>query len=43
MATRKLDLDPTGRPSLSTSPPLAEEANVFSVDVEEYFHDETFR
>lgn len=43
MATRKLDLDPTTRAQLSASPRLTDQLNVFSVDVEEYFHDETFR
>lgn len=43
MATRKLDLAQTTRPTLAASPPLNEPVNVFSVDVEEYFHDETFR
>lgn len=43
MATRKIDIDRAIRPSSSAPQPTAEVMNVFSVDVEEYFHDETFR
>ena len=43
MATRKLDLDSVAVSLSATQSPDTEVQNVFSVDVEEYFHDETFR
>lgn len=43
MATRRLDLEPSQQEAGPQVRPGSEVINVFSVDVEEYFHDETFR
>ncbi len=43
MATRKIDFDSASATPLTSASPRSDVVNVFSVDVEEYFHDETFR
>lgn len=43
MATRRVDLDRTPAPASTPPSPLSAVINAFSIDVEEYFHDETFR
>ena len=43
MATRKIDIDRVASSSPSGLASVKDSVNVFSVDVEEYFHDETFR
>lgn len=43
MATRKVDLDRAATAAPTTGSALPGLINAFSVDVEEYFHDETFR
>ena len=43
MATRKIDFERSPRPLSSVPERDTDVLNVFSVDVEEYFHDETFR
>lgn len=43
MVARKLDLEPVTLAPAGEANEVGEILNVFSVDVEEYFHDETFR
>ena len=43
MATRKIPMEPEAANTSGRSGPVTEIVNAFSVDVEEYFHDETFR